>query len=295
MSVTFSGTYTALITPFRNGSLDLPAFKALIERQIAAGVTGILPVGTTGESPTLTPEEHLQVIGSAVEFAEGRVHVMAGSGANSTAEAIHLTQEAARIGADSSLQVCPYYNKPSQEGLYQHFRAVAESTDLPIMLYSIPGRSVIEISVETVARLAHDCENIIANKEAGGSVDRINQLLQVVPEDFALLSGDDPLTLPFMACGARGLVSVASNLIPEVMVSLVNRCLEGNYHEALELQKRYYPLFSRLMALDTNPVPIKTAVAMQGHCSDEIRLPLVNLSDEKREDLASLLNLYKLL
>lgn len=291
----FAGTFTALITPFRDGHLDRDAFQALIERQIAAGITGVVPVGTTGESPTLDSDEHLAVIKAAVEFADGKIKVLAGSGANSTREAIHLTQAAETMGADASLQVCPYYNKPSQEGLYQHYKAVAENTGLPIMLYSVPGRSVIEIGIETVARLANDCGNIIANKEAGGSVDRVNQLVQAVPEDFQILSGDDPLTLPFMSCGAVGLVSVASNLIPDVMVSLVNRCLEGEYAEALELQKRYYPLLSGLMSLDTNPVPIKSAVALQGHCAPELRLPLIPLSDEKTESLRGLLKTYGLL
>ncbi|MGD1978538.1 MAG: 4-hydroxy-tetrahydrodipicolinate synthase [Akkermansiaceae bacterium] len=291
----FAGTFTALITPFRDGSLDHEAFKTLIDRQVAAGVTGIVPVGTTGESPTLDANEHLEVIRTAVEFADKRTLVVAGSGANSTLEAIHLTEAAQSAGADASLQVCPYYNKPSQEGLYQHYKAIAASTDLPLMLYSIPGRSVIEISIETIARLANDCPNVVANKEAGGSVDRINQLVQAVPEDFQILSGDDPLTLPFMSCGAVGLVSVASNLIPEVMVSLVSRCLEGRFDEALELQKRYYPLLSGLMGLDTNPVPIKSAVAMQGHCTDELRLPLVNLSEEQTTKLRSLLKRYSLL
>lgn len=291
----FAGTFTALITPFRDGSLDHEAFKALIDRQVAAGITGIVPVGTTGESPTLNSDEHLEVIKAAVEYADKRTLVVAGSGANSTIEAIHLTQAAEKAGADASLQVCPYYNKPNQEGLYQHYKTVAANTGLPIMLYSVPGRSVVEIGIETVARLATDCENIIANKEAGGSVDRVNQLVQAVPQDFQILSGDDPLTLPFMSCGAVGLVSVASNLIPEVMVNLVKRCLEGEYAEALELQKRYYPLLSGLMGLDTNPVPIKSAVALQGHCSDELRLPLVNLTDEKTETLRSLLKTYALL
>lgn len=291
----FAGTFTALITPFRDRHLDRDAFQALIERQIAAGITGVVPVGTTGESPTLDSDEHLAVIKAAVEFADGKIKVLAGSGANSTREAIHLTQAAEAMGADASLQVCPYYNKPSQEGLYQHYKAVAENTGLPIMLYSVPGRSMIEIGIETVAQLANDCGNIIANKEAGGSVDRVNQLLQAVPEDFQILSGDDPLTLPFMSCGAVGLVSVASNLIPEVMVSLVNRCLEGEYGEALELQKRYYPLLSGLMSLDTNPVPIKSAVALQGHCTSELRLPLIPLSDEKTESLRGLLKTYGLL
>ena len=291
----FAGTFTALITPFRDGHLDRDAFQALIERQIAAGITGVVPVGTTGESPTLDSDEHLAVIKAAVEFADGKIKVLAGSGANSTREAIHLTQAAEAMGADASLQVCPYYNKPSQEGLYQHYKTVAENTGLPIMLYSVPGRSVIEIGIETVSRLANDCDNIVANKEAGGSVDRVNQLVQAVPEDFQILSGDDPLTLPFMSCGAVGLVSVASNLIPEVMVSLVNRCLEGEYGEALELQKRYYPLLSGLMSLDTNPVPIKSAVALQGHCTSELRLPLIPLSDEKTESLRGLLKTYGLL
>ncbi|HBE97742.1 MAG TPA: 4-hydroxy-tetrahydrodipicolinate synthase [Verrucomicrobiales bacterium] len=291
----FAGTFTALITPFREGHLDCDAFQALIERQIAAGIAGIVPVGTTGESPTLDSDEHLAVIKAAVEFADGKIKVLAGSGANSTREAIHLTQAAEAMGADASLQVCPYYNKPSQEGLYQHYKTVAENTGLPIMLYSVPGRSVIEIGIETVARLANDCENIVANKEAGGSVDRVNQLVQAVPKDFQILSGDDPLTLPFMSCGAVGLVSVASNLIPEVMVSLVNRCLEGEYGEALELQKRYYPLLSGLMSFDTNPVPIKSAVALQGHCTSELRLPLIPLSDEKTESLRGLLKTYGLL
>lgn len=291
----FAGTFTALITPFRDGHLDRDAFQALIERQIAAGITGVVPVGTTGESPTLDSDEHLAVVKAAVEFADGKIKVLAGSGANSTREAIHLTQAAEAMGADASLQVCPYYNKPSQEGLYQHYKTVAENTGLPIMLYSVPGRSVIEIGIETVARLANDCGNIIANKEAGGSVDRVNQLVQAVPENFQILSGDDPLTLPFMSCGAVGLVSVASNLIPEVMVSLVNRCLEGEYGEALELQKRYYSLLSGLMSLDTNPVPIKSAVALQGHCTSELRLPLIPLSEEKTESLRGLLKTYGLL
>ena len=291
----FAGTFTALITPFRDGHLDRDAFQALIERQIAAGITGVVPVGTTGESPTLDSDEHLAVVKAAVEFADGKIKVLAGSGANSTREAIHLTQAAEAMGADASLQVCPYYNKPSQEGLYQHYKTVAENTGLPIMLYSVPGRSVIEIGIETVSRLANDCDNIVANKEAGGSVDRVNQLVQAVPENFQILSGDDPLTLPFMSCGAVGLVSVASNLIPEVMVSLVNRCLEGEYGEALELQKRYYSLLSGLMSLDTNPVPIKSAVALQGHCTSELRLPLIPLSDEKTESLRGLLKTYGLL
>ena len=291
----FSGTYTALITPFRDGQLDVPAYQSLIERQIAGGVDGIVPCGTTGESPTLDGEEHLEVIRLAVEFAAGRCQVIAGTGANATAEAIELTTAAEQLGANGSLQVCPYYNKPSQEGLYRHFKAVAEATRLPIMLYSIPGRSVIEIATETTARLAADCPNIIAIKEAGGSVDRVNQLVQAVPESFAVFCGDDPLTLPFIACGASGLVSVASNLIPDVIARLVRACLNGSFDEALVIQKHYYPLMRGLMSLDVNPVPVKCAVALQGHCTPELRLPLAPLNADQTAKLTTLLESFNLL
>lgn len=291
----FSGIHTALITPFRNGTVDKEAFKSLIERQIAAGVDGIVPVGTTGESPTVGKDEHVEIIKMAVEYAGGRCKVIAGSGANATDEAIELTKAAEDAGATGSLQVTPYYNKPSQEGLYQHFKAVAESTSLPIMLYSIPGRSGVEIAAETAGRLAADCKNIIAIKEAGGSVDRINELVQALPENFGILSGDDPLTLPFISCGANGLVSVASNLIPEVMTKLVKSALAGDFAEALSIQKQYYPLLRGLMSLDVNPVPIKAAVALQGHCDGEIRLPLVALSDDGMITLRALLRSYNLI
>ena len=290
----FSGTYTALITPFRDGEVDVSAYQALIERQIAGGVDGIVPVGTTGESATLDTDEHIEVIRLAVEFAAGRCEVLAGTGSNSTAEAIELTEAAEKAGATGILQVCPYYNKPSQEGLYQHFKAVSECTELPIMLYSVPGRSVIELGPETVARLA-ELENVVAIKEAGGSVDRVNQLVQAVPSGFGILCGDDPLTLPFIACGATGLVSVASNLIPDVIARLVRACLNGSFDEALALQKRYYPLLRGLMGLDVNPVPIKTAVALQGHCRAEFRLPLVPLSEVNTQKLSGLLESYNLL
>jgi 4-hydroxy-tetrahydrodipicolinate synthase len=291
----FTGIHTALITPFRDGEIDVPAFEALIERQIAGGVTGIVPVGTTGESPTLDTREHIEVIRLAVGFANGRVKVIAGTGANATAEAIELTKAAEDLGADGSLQVCPYYNKPSQEGLYLHFKAIADSTSLPIMLYSVPGRSSIEIAPETAARLAADCENITAIKEAGGSVDRVNQLVQALPEGFGILCGDDPLTLPFIACGATGLVSVASNLIPEVMSRLVAHCLAGEFAEALAMQKEYYPLMRGLMSLDVNPVPIKTAVAQQGRCTEDLRLPLAPMSEENLLALRALLKSYHLI
>ncbi len=292
--MSFRGTYTALITPFRDGAIDRPAFQALVDRQVAAGIDGIVPVGTTGESPTLDTPEHIEVIELAVEYAAGRCQVVAGTGANATDEAIELTVAAEKAGATGTLQVCPYYNKPSAEGLYQHYKAIASATALPVMLYSVPGRSGIEIPVEVAARLAADCPTIVAIKEAGGCVDRVNQLVQVLPECFAILSGDDPLTLAFMACGATGLVSVAANLIPDVMARLVRACLNGSFDEALELQKQYYPLFRGLMSLEVNPVPIKEAVALQGHCSNEFRLPLVGLEDETRSRLRQLLGEYDL-
>lgn len=291
----YQGLYTAIITPFKNNEVDYDALKALVEAQIAAGVDGIVPVGTTGESPTLTHSEHMEVIRRTIEFAAGRCQVIAGTGSNSTVEAIEMTKEAAAMGADGTLQVCPYYNKPSQEGLYQHFKAIAESTDLPVLLYSIPGRSVIEIAVDTVARLAADCPTIVAIKEAGGSVERVNQLVKALPADFSILSGDDGLTVPFISCGAVGLVSVTSNVAPAEMKELVTAALSGDGKRALELQKKYYPLMKGLMSLDTNPVPIKAALALRGDISWEIRLPLVPLAPEKHDKLAELLRQFSLM
>ncbi len=291
----YQGLYTAIVTPFKNGVVDYDAYKALIEAQIAGGVDGIVPMGTTGESPTVSTEEHLEIIRKCVEFVAGRCQVIAGTGANCTAEAIEMTKAAAAMGVDGTLQVCPYYNKPNQEGVYQHFKAIAEATDLPIMLYSIPGRSGIEIAVDTVARLAADCPTIVAIKEAGGSVERVNQLVQALPADFAVLSGDDGLTVPFISCGAVGLVSVTSNIAPAEMKSLVDAAMSGDGKKALELQKKYYPLMKGLMSLDVNPVPAKAALALRGEISWEIRLPLVPLAEEKHGKLADLLKSYNLL
>ena len=291
----YQGLYTAIVTPFKNGVVDYDAYKALIEAQIAGGVDGIVPMGTTGESPTVSTEEHLEIIRKCVEFVAGRCQVIAGTGANCTAEAIEMTKAAAAMGVDGTLQVCPYYNKPNQEGVYQHFKAIAEATDLPIMLYSIPGRSGIEIAVETVARLAADCPTIVAIKEAGGSVERVNQLVQALPADFAVLSGDDGLTVPFISCGAVGLVSVTSNIAPAEMKALVDAAMSGDGKKALELQKEYYPLMKGLMSLDVNPVPAKAALALRGEISWEIRLPLVPLAEEKHGKLADLLKSFNLL
>ncbi len=273
----FTGTYTAIVTPFRGGKLDEAALERLIKFQIKGGVDGIVPVGTTGESPTVNYEEHIRIVALSVQFAAGRIKVLAGTGANSTSEAIHLTQEAEKVGAQGSLQVAPYYNRPTQEGLFQHFKAIAKATRLPIMLYSIPGRCAVEIAVETVKRLAADCKNIIGIKEAGGSCDRVSQLRAVMGPDFKILSGDDSLTLPFMSVGANGVISVASNVIPKEMSQLVKNCQRGDLRRAQALHARYYPLFKDLF-IETNPTPVKAALAMMKIIEEEYRLPLVPMN-----------------
>ncbi len=290
----FAGVHTALITPFRGSKIDTATFKRVIDANFAGGVTGVVPCGTTGESPTLTHDEHHAVIELAIKCARGRGPVIAGTGSNSTVEAVSLTQAAERAGADASLQVCPYYNKPSQEGLYQHFKAVAKATSLPVILYSIPGRSGVEIGVETTARLAADFKNIIAMKEAGGSVERVSQLIAACPSGFEVLSGDDSLTLAFMAVGAVGVISVASNLIPQVMSDMVRHALFGRYDEARALHKKYYRLFSAFLKLDTNPVPIKAAMALAGYGSPALRLPMVAMDKTKTASLHKTLKALKL-
>jgi 4-hydroxy-tetrahydrodipicolinate synthase len=284
----FTGTYTAIVTPFQNGRIDETAFERLVKLQVKAGVDGIVPVGTTGESPTVGYEEHTHIIELAVKFGAGRVKILAGTGANSTAEAIHLTREAEKVGADGSLQVAPYYNKPSQEGLFQHFREVARQTRLPIVLYSIPGRCGVEIGVETVKRLAAECKNIIGIKEAGGSADRVSQLRAALGARFEILSGDDSLTLPFMAVGAQGVISVASNVIPKEVARMVKAFASGDTKIALKLHQKYYPAFKDLF-IETNPVPVKAALAMMGLITEEYRLPLVPMSPRNRDVLQATL------
>jgi 4-hydroxy-tetrahydrodipicolinate synthase len=281
----FAGTHTAIITPFRQGLIDEGALKKLVDFQFENGVSGIVPCGTTGESPTLDYEEHERVVKLAVEFAQGRGQVIAGTGSNSTREAIELTQEAEAAGATASLQVAPYYNKPTPEGLFQHFQAIASNTKLPIMLYTVPGRCGIEIPLDTVVRLAEACPNIRSIKEAGGNPERVSQLRQLLPADFEILSGDDGLTLPFMSVGAVGVVSVASNLIPKAISDLVKLALKGDYAAAGQLHQRYYPLLAAFLKLSTNPIPIKAAMALAGHCENELRLPMTALEPAKMAEL----------
>ena len=275
--MSFAGTHTALVTPFCEGKFDSEAFRNLIEDQIAGGITGIVPVGTTGESPTLDQDEHNEVIRSAVEAARGRCVVMAGTGSNATSEAIALTTGAERLGADAALLVAPYYNKPTQEGLYRHFRAISESVKIPIVLYSIPGRCGIEIGVDTVVRLAADCPNIKAIKEAGGSVERVNLLRSALPPEFEILSGDDSLTIPFLSVGAVGVISVASNIIPAEVSKMVRLWLAGDVSGATAIHSRFYRLFKDLF-IEPNPVPIKFALSLREKISADVRLPLCEMS-----------------
>ena len=280
----FTGTYTAIVTPFKHGKIDEDALARLIKHQIKGGVDGIVPVGTTGESPTVDYQEHIQIIALSVKYAAGKIKVLAGTGGNATSEAIYLTQEAEKAGADGSLQVAPYYNKPTQEGLFQHFHAVARATKLPIVLYSIPGRCGIEIAVDTVDRLAHDSVNIVGIKEAGGNADRVSQLRAVLGARFNILSGDDSLTLPFMAVGADGVISVASNIIPREVSHMIKAYALGKHSVALKLHQKFYPIFKDLF-IETNPTPVKAALAMMGVCEEEYRLPLVKMSAKNRETL----------
>lgn len=288
----FSGIHTALVTPFSpdGSTIDETALRRIIDHQFAHGVSGVVAVGTTGESPTLSFEEHKRVIEITVEQAAGRGLAIAGTGSNATEEAIMLTKFAESAGADASLQVVPYYNKPSQEGLYQHFKAIADTTSLAIMLYSIPGRCGTALAVETVARLAASCPNIRSIKEAGGSVDRVSQLRANLPDDFQILSGDDGLALAFMSAGARGVVSVAGNLIPRVMADLTAAAISGDFSQAREIHEQYYPLFSTLLQLDTNPVAIKEAMHLAGFCHPALRLPMVRLQEKNQQKLKSIMS-----
>ena len=273
----FRGTFTALVTPFREGAIDFTALQNLIESQIAAGIDGIIAVGTTGESPTLTHDERKEVIRFAIQTANKRCLVLAGTGSYSTREAITATEQAEKLGVDGALLVAPYYNKPSQEGLFRHFSAIAKSTPLRLMLYNIPGRCGVDIVAETAARIQSDCPNVVSIKEAGGNVDRVSELRARLPDAFTVLSGDDGLTLPFLAAGAVGVVSVASNLLPREMCELVSAFTNGDGKRAERLHRKLYWLFKDLF-IEPNPVPIKTALSWRGTISAEVRLPLCEMS-----------------
>lgn len=286
----FSGVYTALITPMRGTEILWDVLEAHVERQIAGGVAGLVPVGTTGESPTLDTDEHLRVIEAVVRHAAGRVPVIAGTGANATSEALVLTSEAQKRGADAFLQVAPYYNKPSQEGLYRHFAAVASVTEKPVVLYSIPGRCGVEIAVDTVARLAHDFPQVRTIKEAGGDVSRVSALAAACGPELTILSGDDGLALPFIACGAAGVISVAANLAPEAVVALNRAALDGDLARARELQNRLLPLLTDLVFMEGNPVTIKEAMFVKGLIpAADVRLPLARMSEDRRQRVRAII------
>jgi 4-hydroxy-tetrahydrodipicolinate synthase len=287
----FRGTFTAIVTPFRDGEIDVPALEALIEGQIADAVNGIIAVGTTGESPTLSAAEREQVIRIAVEIGKGRCQVLAGTGSNSTAATIAATRAAEKMGVDGMLVVAPYYNKPSQEGLFRHFQAIAQSSAAPIMLYNIPGRCAVDIGPDTVERLAMDCANIVSIKEAGGSVDRVSELRARLPEAFTILSGDDSLTLPFLSVGAVGVVSVASNLFPAEVVNLVQAFRAGDTKSARDQHLKMLPVFKDLF-IEPNPVPVKTALSWRGVMSAECRLPLCEMTVANQARLRKTLDAF---
>ena len=288
----FTGSYTALVTPFRRGAVAFDELRKLVEFQIKSGIDGLVPVGTTGESPTVTHEEHLDLIRCTIEAARGRVPVIAGTGSNSTHEAIVMTKVAAEAGADGMLLVAPYYNRPTQEGLFRHFSALADVTDKPLVLYSIPGRCGVEISVSVIERLRAKYPHVAHVKEAGGSVDRVDQIVQALGDSVTVLSGDDSLTLPFMAVGAKGVISVVSNYFPREVTKLAALALAGEYAKARALHRRLYPLFKTFF-IESNPSPIKFAMARAGLIgSDEVRLPLCPLSDANRKTLLAELAAY---
>ncbi len=284
----FRGCYVAVVTPFRDGQVDYRSLDELVDFTIEGGVHGLVPCGTTGESPTLDDEEHAGVVSAVAKRVRGRVPVIAGTGTNCTRKTIKLSQSALKAGADGLMLVSPYYNKPNQTGLYEHFSAVAARVDAPIMLYNIPGRTGVEIGVETIARLHEHHSNIQAVKHASGNVDGVSQLAAV--SDITILAGDDTLTVPMMAVGAVGVVSVLGNLMPKEMSAMVNAALKGDAATAKRLHRELFPIARELLTLDINPIPIKTALAMRGIMAEEFRLPMCPLDPAKRMRLQTLLS-----
>lgn len=276
----FKGVYTALITPFKDGKVDYDALEKIIEHQIAGGVTGLLPMGTTGESPTVSHEEHIDIIKKTVEIANKRVNVIAGSGSNSTSEAVCLTESAAKAGVDGVLLVNPYYNKPPQNALVDHFYTISQSVDIPIMLYNIPSRTGINFEPESIAELAAKADNVKAVKAASGDIPQIMRLYELCRDRLDIMSGDDNLLLPIMGIGGKGIVSVVSNIVPGEVVKVVNLYQQGNISEARDAFYKLLPL-CRMMFLETNPIPIKAVMAKAGFCTGDIRKPLLPLSEEK--------------
>ena len=290
----FKGSIVAIVTPFRNGKVDEQKLKDLIEFQIKNGSSGIVPCGTTGESATLSFEEHDRVIEITIEQVKKRIPVIAGTGSNSTEEAIMLTKHAAKSGADASLQVSPYYNRPTQKGLYEHFKAVAEAVDIPIILYNIVSRTGVNIEPETLAKLAQDCKNIVAVKEASGNLEQMSRIKQLCGKNFDLLSGDDSLTLPVLSIGGTGIISVVANIVPQDVADLVSEFEKGNIKKAQEIHYKLLPLV-KAMFMETNPIPLKTAMGLMGMCAPDLRLPMCSMLPENLEKLKKALKDYGLL
>ncbi|MCS6924803.1 MAG: 4-hydroxy-tetrahydrodipicolinate synthase [Candidatus Binatia bacterium] len=290
----FAGSLVALVTPFKNGKIDEQRLADLIEWQIRSGTHGIVPCGTTGESATLSHEEHTQVVKLVVEIVKKRVPVIAGTGSNCTAEAIRLTREAQEVGADGALMISPYYNRPTQEGIYQHYKAVAQAVPgFPIIFYNIPSRTGSNIEPSTMARLA-EIENIVGVKEAAGSIDQVLNIFSTCGDRLAVLSGEDSLTFSMMSLGGKGVISTAANVVPREMADLANACLARQWDKAAQLQIRLIPLI-RALFIETNPIPVKTALALMGRCQLELRLPLVPMAEENRAKLQTVLRQYSLL
>ena len=290
----FKGSIVAIVTPFKNGQVDIPKFKELIEFQIKSGIQGIVPCGTTGESPTLTHEEHNLVVETCVATVKKRVPVIAGTGSNATAEAVALTRHAEKSGADGALVVTPYYNKPTQKGLYLHFKAVADSVKIPVILYNIEGRTARNIETDTVARLARDCKNIVGVKEASGNLQQVKDVRRACGERFLIFSGDDALTLPVLEIGGVGVISVVANIIPKDVAALVTAFNIGDKAKASEINDKMIPLI-KAMFIETNPIPVKKAMELMGMCSSELRLPLCDMEDANIEKLKAALQNYGLL
>ncbi|MBI5875167.1 MAG: 4-hydroxy-tetrahydrodipicolinate synthase [Deltaproteobacteria bacterium] len=284
----FSGSMTAIVTPFKNNRLDEKAFKGLIEFQIKSGTDGIVPCGTTGESATLSYEEHERVVELAIEAVNGRIPVIAGTGSNSTAETIMLTKHAEKAGADAALLITPYYNKPTQEGLYQHYKAVAEEVGMPIILYNVPSRTGVNMLPETVAGLS-EIKNIIGIKEATGNLQQVSDTIELCRKDFIILSGDDFTTLPILSIGGHGVISVTSNIAPNGVSDMCDAFFNGNLEKAIKLHYKLQPLH-RVMFIETNPIPVKTALAMMGKIKEEFRLPLVKMGEANRKKLQKTLS-----
>ncbi len=279
----FKGSIVAIVTPFsasggKKTEVDETALRKLVKFHIDNGTSGIVPCGTTGESPTLDYEEHDRVIEICIDAAKGKIPIIAGTGSNSTAEAITMTKHAAKAGADASLQVSPYYNKPTQKGLYEHFKAIAESVDIPIILYNIASRTAVNILPETMAKLANDCKNIVGVKEASGDLDQMARIKALCPSDFQLISGDDSLTLPLLALGGIGVISVVANIVPQDVAMMVDEFLKGNIQKSQQLHYKLLPLVKAIF-IETNPMPLKTAMGLMGMCSPELRLPLCSMSE----------------